>query len=297
VTVLLSTPVFTSVTFKGLDSLILPWRAHILEGLDDSSFNKALADNEDKYYVKTVTGLEPPEREVAIARTASGGKFQGVTSVDREVVVLIGLNPDWEAGETPKILRDNLYTMLFTGYDPRVDIQLNAGPFPVAHEFAYVTKFEAAIFDANPAVQITFTCLNPTFRAFSKASYAPGDLSEKAPDVYNYGTAETGFQFAVKFSGTMNGWYIKQAGNQSVGMVFDMTFHDGDLLSVSTIPGQKYVHWRKHRGKVQNKLSILTGGSEWIQLHPGHNHFVVPKKTSAWDWNGKLTFLPQFAGA
>jgi hypothetical protein len=257
---------------------------------------KLNAHNEDKYYVKSVDGLQPPDRNVAIASTASGGKFQGVTSEDREIVVLIGLNPDWDAGETPALLRQNLETMLYTGYDPKVDIQLVSGIFPVYHEFGYVSKFEASIFDANPVVQITFTMLNPTFRAFEPTTYAPSELSETAPNVYNYGNAETGFQFAVQFTDTMNGWYIKQAENQNVGMIFDKTFNAGDVLAVSTVPGQKYVHWNKHRGKVENKLGILTANSEWIQLHPGTNHFVVPKKAAKWDWKGKLSFLAHYGG-
>lgn len=300
-TVLKQTPSVTMVNFVGLGNITLPFTSHLfdtdLPGLNDQSLKQVLAGDDDKYYVKSVDGLGPPDQNVAISRTASGGKFQGKTSEDREVVVLIGLNPDFDKGETYKTLRDNLYTMLSTGYDPRVDIVLYAGVFPLCHEFAYVSRFEASLFDANPAVQITFTCLNPTFRAYSPVSYAPADLSQKAPDVYNLGTAETGFQFGVKFTDTMNGWYIKQADHQSVGMTFDMTFHSGDLLTVSTIPGKKYIHVKKHRAKVKNELGILTGSSEWIQLHPGHNHFLVPPKASKWDWSGKLSFTHHYWGA
>jgi hypothetical protein len=297
VTTLTSAPRITSVLIKGLDNLVLPFTSHVLDGIDDSAYAVSRADQSDPYYVKSITGLEPPGRDVAIASTASGGKFQGVTVQDREVVVLIGLNPDEEKGQTVKFLRDNLYTMLYTGYDPKVDIQLIAGIFPICHEFAYVSNFEASIFDANPAVQITFTCLNPTFRAFSAMRYNPSDLSEKAPNVYNFGTAETGFQFAVKFVDTMSGWFIKQAEHQGIGMEFDMVFHNGDVLAVSTIPGQRYVHWNKARGKVQNRLDILKPSAEWIQLHPGNNHFVIPKsRASKWNWKGNLTFTPRYAG-
>ncbi len=297
-TVLTSVPRITGVNFKGLDNLVLPFTSHLFDSDVEDAFVAAgvIATNEQKYYVKSVDGLQPPDRDVAIAATASGGKFQGVTVQDREIVVLIGLNPDWEKGETPAFLRDNLYTMIYTGYDPKIDVQLLAAGFPIFHEFAYVSKFEASLFDANPAVQITLTCLNPTFRAFQPTSYAPADLSETNPNIYNWASAETGFQFAVKFTDTKNGWFIKQADHQSIGMTFDMTFHDGDVLAVSTIKGNRYVHWNKHRGKVQNKLGILTGDSEWIQLHPGKNHFIVPKKVSTWDWKGKLTFTAKFAG-
>lgn len=295
-TVLTSVPTFTSVTMVGLDRFVLPWKTHLLEGLEDSQFNTAQVGTDDKYVVKSITGLEPPDRTPAIAQTASGGSFQGIQTEDREIVLLIGLEPDWDAGETPAFLRNNLYTMMYGGYDPYVDFQLNAGIFPLAHQRGYLSKFEAAIFDQNPAVQLTFTMLNPLFKGMSQIKYDPTELNEKNPNVYNPATAETGFQFAVKFTDDLNGWYIKQSENQSVGMVFNQQFHDGDILTVNTIEGKRYIHLKPHRKKVQNKMGILSGSSEWIQLHPGNNHFVVPKKNSKWDWNGSLTFTPMYAG-
>lgn len=291
-TVLHNTLTITSVRFHGLDNLNLPFTAfELVDGVSNGG-----ADNDDKYFVKSVTGLEPPDREIAISRTASGGHFQGATMADREVVALIGLNPDEDAGETVKMLREELYTLVHTGYDPKVMIQLMEGPVAVAQVAAYVVKFEASIFEANPAVQITFSCLNPTFKSLTMKSYPPADLSETAPDIYNRGTAEAGFKFAVKFTGTKNGWWIKQVENRRIGMTFDMEFHDGDVLAVSTVPGQRYVHWNKHRGKVKNMLKILTNDSEWVMLHPGHNNFVVPKKTTLWNWKGQLSFTPEYLG-
>jgi hypothetical protein len=297
--VLPTVPKITSVYIKGLDDLKLPLAAHALgdETLEGAEFFPFLdANNDQPYYIKSVTGLEPPDREIAIASTASGGDFQGATTAEREVVVLLGLNPRESKGETPSLLRQRLYTMLTPGYDPRVDIQLVSGIIPVFHEYAYVSKFEADIFTANPVVQITFTTLNPTFRGFDPTYYDASSLSEAHPNVYNFGTAETGFKFAVKFTGTKNGWFIRQSGHKNIGMTFDETFHDGDILSVCTIPGNRYVHLKKHRAKVKNALEILTSGSEWVQLHPGSNHFVVTKKTSVWDWHGRLSFTAQYWG-
>jgi len=297
VSVLESTVKITSVLLKGLDNVNLPVMAHVLDGETGELpvIANLNAHVDDKYYVKSITGLEPPDQNVAIARTASGGKYQGRISADREVVVLIGLNPDWDAGETPKLLRDNLYTLMSTGYDPKVRIMLVASIFSVAYVDAYITKFEAAIFDKNPVVQITLTCLNPTFSAESPIWYEPSELDLDYPNIYNVGTAEAGFQFAVKFTDDKNGWYIRQAENQNIGMEFDMQFHTNDVLSVSTIPGKRYVHWQKRRGKVTNKMGILTNSSEWLQLHPGMNNFVVPPQDK-WVWKGNLVFTPQYWG-
>lgn len=295
-TVLETSLKITSVLFQGLDNLRLPFTSHVFDNVDDSVFKEGFADDDDKYFVKSITGLEPPDQAVAIARTASGGKYQGKQAEDREIVVLIGLNPDWDAGETPKFLRDQLYTMINTGYDPKVMITLMSGFFPVASVAAYVTKFEAELFTKDPLIQITFTCLNPTFKSIAYISYSPDDLDLRYPNLYNPGTAETGFQFGVKFTEDMQGWFIKTAKDQNIGMEFDMLFHANDILTVSTIPGSRYIHWHKHRGKIQNKLGILKSSSEWITLHPGMNNFVVPARDK-WIWKGKLTFTPLYWGA
>lgn len=301
--VLGSIPKITSVVIRGLNDVVLPFTPHVLGDTDafdtTPGLDKFHATDEHKYFIKSIDGLQPPPRNVAIAATAGGGKFQGITSEEREIVVLIGLNPDWDAGETPSLLRQNLETLLYTGYDPRADIICMAGVFPLFHEYGYVSNFEAAIFDANPVVQVTFTMLNPNFKGMFQTFYSAADLSETNPDVYNNATAETGFQFGVIFTGTMAEWSIKQSERQAIGMTFKKpsgNFVAGDKLFISTVPGQKFIHFQHYKGKVKNALGYLTGDSEWIQLHPGHNHFVVPKKVGRWDWKGPLTFWPRYSG-
>lgn len=297
--VLTGSPPVTALVFRGLNNVILPLTSKVVEGSvieGNPVFEPGSAGSNDKYFLKSITGLEPPDQEVAIAKTRSGGKYQGKNVSDREIVILLGLNPDEDAGETPKFLRDQLYTMINSGYDPKIKIELIAGIFAWAEIYAYVTKFEASLSDANPMVQITFTCLTPTFANPYGVKYAGESLDVKHPNVYNPGTAETGFRFAVKFTDNMPKWFIKQAENQDIGMIFDYAFETGDVLTVSTVPGNRYVHVKKHRKKVRNKLGILREDYEWIQLHPGMNSFVVPKKEK-WLWKGNLTFFPQYWGA
>lgn len=274
--VLLNTPVITSVRLRGLDLVNLPFTPY--------------STDSDPYVVKSIEGLDPPNQTVAIAKTGSGGKFQGVESEDRQIVALVMLHGD------VKSLRNNLYTMLRTGYDPKVWIDLMAGGTLFATVEAYCSGFEAALFTKDSAVQLTFDMLQDKFRSPTPTSYPADSLSEVNPNIYNPGTADTGFQFAVKFTDDMARWYLRVAEDASIGMVFDKDFNQGDILAVSTIPGQRYVHWNKKQGAVQNKMGILRADSEWITLHPGHNRFLVPPGTTKWQWKGPLTFTPQYWG-
>jgi hypothetical protein len=275
-TVLLRTPVITSIRLRGLDVVNLPFTPY--------------STDSDPYVVKNIDGIDPPDQTVAIAKTGSGGKFQGIQSEDRDVVALIMLHGD------VKNLRNNLYTMLRTGYDPKVWIDLMAGGVLFATVEAYCSKFESALFVKEPAVQLTFRTLHDKFREPATTSYPATALSETNPNVYNPGTADTGFQFAVKFTDTMQHWYLRVAEDDSIGMTFDKAFAVGDILAVSTIPGKRYIHWNKKQGTVQNKMGILRADSEWITLHPGYNHFKVPPGTTKWQWKGPLTFTAQYWG-
>lgn len=274
--VLLSTPVITSIRLRGLDTVNLPFTPY--------------STDSDPYVVKNIDGIDPPDQTLAIAKTGSGGKFQGIQSSDRDVVALVMLHGDVKA------LRNNLYTMLRTGYDPKCWIDLMAGGTLFATVEAYCSRFEAALFAKEPAVQLTFRTLHDKFRAPTPTSYPATSLSEVNPNIYNPGTADTGFQFAVKFTDDMERWYLKVAEDNSIGMTFDKNFNQGDILAVSTIPGQRYIHWNKKQGTVQNKMGILRDDSEWITLHPGANHFVVPSQTTKWQWKGPLTFTAQYWG-
>lgn len=278
-TVLRTVPQITSLLVRGLGDVSLPFAGEV-------------GSDMGLYVIKQIDGLDPPDQTLAIAKTASGGKYQGKESAAREIVALISLSP----GEDPKTLRNNLHTMLNTGYNPKVTIFLMAGLAVVGTVDAYVTRFQSAMFVKDPVVQITFEMLNDKFKAPAARSYPASVLSETYPDIYNDGTAESGFQFAVKFTDDMAHWYLRVAEDDSIGMTFDKAFNTGDILTVSTIPGQRYVHWNKAGGTVQNKMGILRDDSEWIAIHPGHNHFKVPPGTTKWQWHGPLTFTPQFWG-
>lgn len=275
--VLLSTPQITSVRLRGLDTYNFPFTY----GVSDS----------DSYLVKQIDGIDAPDQDVAIAKTASGGKFQGVQSADRDITIQAFLNK-----ADVKVSRNNLYTMLRTGHDPKVWVDLMEGTTLFAMVEAYCTKFDAALFVKEPFVQFTLRTLHPTFRTLFPVSYPGSSLSEHHPNIYNQGTADAGFQFAVKFTAAMSRWYIKTAEDNSIGMTFDKNFNSGDLLEVSTIPGNRYIHWKKAGGAVKNMMGILREDSEWLMLHPGHNVFTLPSQTSSWQWKGPLTFTPQYWG-
>src|ERR1044072_7677257 len=143
-----------------------------LKGLEEITLRLRDTDPRDPFILRSVDGLGLEDMNIAIANTASGGRYQGRTPVLPQPVFLISLNPNWWSGENAESLRTKLYHMLSTGYDPYILIQLigvrppgiNGPETVLAQVRAYVSKFEKALFNKDPAVQITFDMLNPTFK-------------------------------------------------------------------------------------------------------------------------------------
>jgi hypothetical protein len=282
-----------------------PAVSHIrLQGLKTFDFplTSAYAKPDDKYIIQNITGLGPPQVQVVIV----DGKYQTRTPANRQLVMTIKLNPDWGAGETPKLLREELYKLLSTGYKPRVVITPLFGEVSIsllglrvfAQPFStvgYVSNWDQDMFAKDNAVVVTFDCEGPTWISNSKTTISAGTLSESKPAIFNPGTVGVGFKFSVKFTADRSNWFLRTTENQSIGLEFTKSFHSGDVLSVCTIENQQYVQWNKHRGKVQNMMSILKASSEFdLTLHPGMNHYVVPK--TGWQWNKAVEFTPEYWG-
>src|SRR4051794_8917947 len=101
---------FTKLRMTGLNVLDLP----VVEALLT-----------DKYLLKSVDGLGPPEVDVSIAPTLNGpGVYKGRRPQSRQIVALIGLNPDYNDGETASDLRSALYGMLTPGAKDYISVEI-----------------------------------------------------------------------------------------------------------------------------------------------------------------------------
>lgn len=266
-----------------------------LKGLTDIDLRTFTAEPTDRFIMKAADGLSPSQITNAIAITSSGGVYGGRQADYLAPSFIIGLNPDlMDTTTTAKELRDELYALLSTGYDPFVTIQLLDNEVLQAQVRAYVKTIEPVIFAKDVLVQLTFDTLNNVWKAPAVQKVTPTLISSTRFAVENIGTAESGFQMAVKFTADMPKWFIKTVEDQSIGMIFKMDFATNDVLSFSTIPGSKYIHWNKRHGKVHNEMGILTPSSEWLSLHPGLNHFIVP--SANWVFKGPVIYTPQYWG-
>ena len=247
------------------------------------------AKPQDVYICKSVDGLGPPEIDVAIEDTLNaGGYYQGRHPQNRQIVLLVGLNPNYTAGEVPADLRTSLYGMLTPGIDDKITVQIVNVEEVVASIIGYVSKMEINPFSDTPEVQITTNTISPYFRSPDELFIEPADKA--APEIENVGTAPAGFFMGVAFTADQAGWTLTHVSGKK--MEFNFEFETGDLLEFDTRPGSRGI-WVTRASVRYNIIYTLTQDSTWFMLHGGVNTFAT--SSSAFDW-GDVFYLPQFWG-
>lgn len=150
------------------------------------------ATQADPFIVKSVDGLGPPEVIVSIVN----GKYQGQTPQDKELVIRIGLNPDYSSGATPSGLRNQLYKYITPNEVP-TKFEIMSGETTLVEIYGYMKKLEIVPFNKEPEVQFSFDCLGSYLLAPTETEYTfPADSASIF--VPNPG-ADTGFEIEMEF--------------------------------------------------------------------------------------------------
>jgi hypothetical protein len=269
-----------------------------LAGLYSVDLIKSPDQWDNNYILKGADGLGPSEMDVTIANLPNqGGYFQNKVPQNKQIIVRIGLNPFWSApGVTASYLRENLYGLLTGGYtgDRIAVILMSDATTEVCRIYGYVSKFEIVPFSKDPQVQITIECLSPYFQAFEATGPVLGSLSTSVPSVNNVGTAPTGFDLGITFSGLaapISYWQLtSQGGLHNIRITPTTPFDNGDSLEFSTVAGNRYITVTQD-AVAANGLEFMSG--EWLQLYGGNNIFNTSDSHFTWD---VFEFVPLYQG-
>lgn len=265
---------FTKIRLNGLTSVDLP---------------KVNATAADLYILKSADGLGPPEVDVSISNTLNaGGYYQGRRPQSRELVFLIGLNPDYSSGMTAADLRTTLYGMLTPGSTDSVLVEIMDTNGTIVQTTAYVKKLEIVPFTKDPAVQLTMSCLQQYLQAPDLLYIIPETLA--TPSMTNIGTAPAGFHMELIFASGMSSWTLTHSSGRK--MTFTYGFLSDDKLIIDTRPGSRGI-WVLRSGILTNIIYSLSADSSWHMFHGGINNFTVSSAAFAW---GDVYYLPQYWG-
>lgn len=242
----------------------------------------------DRFILKSVDGLGPPEMSLQYPESVSDGYsfLTGRQLARRQIVMRIGLNPNRAIGQTAGDLRNILYALLSGPRYVQPILNLVNGTTTVAYVQVSVSKFETVPWSKDPEVQITFETAGPYLTGSPQQVVTPTTSSFT---VTNPGTAESGFSFQVTLTANMSSFTLScPAGLIKV----TYPFLSGDRIAINTVPGTRDVTVTRS-GAVTHLFNALSNGSNWFGFLAGAN----PTTISTANFNsGSISFYPLYWG-
>lgn len=239
----------------------------------------------DPYQVESIDGLGPPEQDLSLINvTMPGGRFAGRRSQPKQIVALVGLNPDYGSGQSIADLRYDLYGLLSPGVDEldqSIMFYLLWKNEPVAQTKGYIKRIEIVPFDRDPRVQITIDCLGPYLEAPEDTIVVPPDTTSW--QLTNVGRAPTGIQFEIEFVQAVTTFSISVLNGAS--MNFEGDFQITDRLYVDTNPATRFAGQKRYTTRYDyiRYLDIMSADSKWILLHGGE-HTIQTSDVNEFNW-------------
>lgn len=240
------------------------------------------ADISGGYMVQSIEGLDPVPANIVSSSFArlDGEQYQSARREKRNLIVKLGLEPDYTS-QTVEQLRNNLYRWFlpprnanfrfFTDNNPLVDIS------------GRVETFDCPIFVKEPVATMSILCLDPDFYEPIEVEIAGQTTAGTAMGNIDYeGTVDTGIVFTININRSLTGFTLihQPAGEQQRRLDVVGQFVSGDVVAISTVPGNKYV--TRTRGSViSSVLYMVSPYADWTRLQPGNNGFRVVAEGAA----------------
>lgn len=241
------------------EALVLP--------MDDSQF----------YYIKDIEGLDPVKAEITESSfgTIDGTMYQSSRRGPRNPVLTIGYNPDYGVN-TIGALRQNIYNKIM----PKVPVTLKfhtdfTDPLHPLETKGYVESVETPMFTREPECKISILCQDPDFVLPEPITINTSVAHNDPETVINYsGTSNVGFvaKFTINRNLTSFSMIHRTANHIITNWEYDSTLNTGDLLEVSTVPGNKGA-WITRADVRYSVLYHVSKLSNWAKLVPGNNYF------------------------
>jgi hypothetical protein len=253
--------------------------------------------------VKDISGLDPVKASITTSPYGTyNGEFYGGSSVGkRNIVLTMGLNPDW-ATQTIAELRKQLYKYFMSQLPVR--LRFTSTHLPTCQIDGYVESVEPNIFSKDPECQVSILCPEPDFVAVAPTvlSYGPmvGVPPYSAPFILDYeGNVPTGFNLSLSKSsgGAGAGAQIKVTTTAAVQRVFTAIGLIDSLTrwEMNSVPGKKYVRdVVLATSAIVNRLYSVSDDSLWPILLPGTNELKFTLLVS--DVNWAVSYYARFGG-
>lgn len=246
------------------------------------------------YVIKSISGLEPPPVNIAIAKKqGGGGVYQGRSPENRQIVLTLGFQPNHHFGITIGDLRAIFYRMITPRLKGVLTITLyNDAMDDWLRTTGYISNIETNPFSKDPELQVTVDCLSPYL---DKGVYVHPNPScyDKMPlvDIRNEGQAPTGFHMRVVLTGPTS--FFRFFTEDSLNWIhITYPFLSGDIIDINTYEGDRSMTLTRGATKT-NLIKSLSPNTSWLQLDGGYNRLIPNIITYQIT---ELNFIPRFWG-
>ena len=255
----------------------------------------------DPVQVRNIEGLGPVKADVSSVPLATGRgvRPQGVSTGFRNIVLTLGLNPNWE-DQTMSTLRQLLYGYLMP--EQWTKLRFFSDHMPNVQIEGTVESFEPNMFSADPEIQVSIICYNPDFIDVD-ATLINGITDDGTLEyVFEYlGTVETGYELRVDFTEelieytgpltlTTTAW-----GVATLYEVDPITVDATQFFKLNSVKGLRRVQEiDSGDGDTTNLLAAVSDESDWPYLKPGECVFTIATDEPGLAWT--LAYFNRFGG-
>ena len=281
--------------YSVLDNQSLPEIKH-------AEFNLFNVSRSDSYIIKGMSGLDVDEIVHRYYATNTASKYYNVYMQPRTVVFSIRLNPQYQYGETPDSLRNDLQKMISYTRSGLIEMRFMNETTHVASLFGLVTKFESALFGADPEIQITFRCDQPLLVAPERVAVSvSGPRTDSKSWTDNLSTAAHGFKMQIMFPSKATNFVdittTNSGGSVShFSFILDMPFVNS-VLYFSSESNDRYLYVVSG-GNTYNLGNEIESYSVWPIMHPGTTQISIdtdPLTTNDFIFSS-ISYVPTYWG-
>jgi hypothetical protein len=220
----------------------------------------------------------------------SGANFTQLNLEPREVVMRIGLRPQWRKGETPESLRAILQRAIASNRKGTVQLRIYNDEVVAGVLEGFITKFNAPVSAKDSDVYMTVKCELPLIRSMDVTSLIVAEVDLGDTVIVNdpVSTAPHGMYMKYTFTGGASSFVMTEpGGSPDWSFEINYAFLAGDELYISSDENNKYLY-RVRAAVTLHLADVLALGSNWPLLFPQENQFVVEDDTvltlDEWYW-------------
>lgn len=268
----------------------------------DQEFPVAHQDiRSSQFQLRDVIGLGPVTAKINTVPfgSSSGESFNGSSVGKRNIVLTIGLNPNW-VEQSMASLRQSLYAYFMP--EEKISLELFSTHLPTVGIEGYVESLEPNIFSRDPEVQVSIICPQPDFVDLDATIVSGlvdiGSPGDRTPIAY-VGTRPTGFTVLVSSTietPTYEGQFsIKNLTEFLASVSYEALVDDTHTTLFSSIQGSKFIHGLiDGESEVDNLLKTVSGETLWPRLFSGFNLFSVTGDEAGQQWS--MEYFNRFGG-